>query len=697
MREVGNLSLRRSLTAIAAAVAGITFAAISFDYVLTAYEYEADRINDQAEFAAAEVSKLVYARPDTWMYQEERLSELLTTITPASTLASHTQNLRIFDRDGALISEAGVPAQTPTITARRPVTDGSAVVGMVELTESVRHIWRHGIPVGLTGLGLAIAIFVVLRVLPLRALLKREAALEAAQRKTQEGEQLLRLVTDAMPVLIGYVDSDERLRFVNKIAENWYARPRAEIVGRTICEMLPRALCDQIRPQMEMALSGKPVTFEQPATYPDGIARRVLGSYIPHIAADGEIQGYFALVEDVTAQRETEDRLRQAQKTEALGKLTGGIAHDFNNLLGIILGNIEILRDQHSEDPESVKLIDAALNASLRGGEMTQRLLSFSRKQALTPRAIRVNDLISNTAILLHRTIASSIHIETVLAEDLWPAMVDAGQLENAIVNLSVNARDAMPDGGELTIETANTEIENDMATGGADGLAPGSYVIITVSDSGTGMPSDILNHIFEPFFTTKEVGKGSGLGLSMVYGFAKQSGGQVKVYSEPGEGTSVRIYLPKANCDAATPTTDQPRELDSPTGRGEIILVVEDAEDLRGVAVAHLQSLGYTVLQAGDGRTALAQLQKRSDIDLLFTDIILPGGMNGSELARLARARYPNLRSLFASGYSRNALAHQGRIEEGVRLIDKPYRRHDLARAVRAALDEPTDLRESA
>jgi len=697
MREVGNLSLRRSLTAIAAAVAGIAVAAMILAYILTAYEYETDRINDHAEVAAAEVSKLVYARPDTWMYQEERLSELLTTMTPASTLSDRSHYLRILDLAGTPIAEVGFAPSQPAITARRDVTDGFRVVGMVELTEGVEHIWLHAIPASLVGLVLAIAIFVVLRVLPLRALLRREASLEAARRETQEGEQLLRLVTDAMPVLIGYVDSDERLRFVNKIAENWYARPRAEIVGRTICEMLPKALCDQIRPQMRVVLSGKPVTFEQSATYPDGIARQVHGRYIPHVGPNGQVQGYFALVEDVTAQRETEEQLRQAQKTEALGQLTGGIAHDFNNLLGIILGSIEILHDHHAEDPESRTLLDAALNACARGGELTQRLLAFSRKQVLAPRVVSTNDLIAATAVLLRRTIPSSIHIETVLAEDLWPAMVDAGQLENAIVNLSINARDAMPAGGKLTIETANMEIGLDTPDDGADELAAGSYVTVTVSDSGIGMPPDVVARVFEPFFTTKEVGKGSGLGLSMVYGFAKQSGGQVKVYSEVGGGTCVRVYLPKANSDAATLTPGQPRDLELPAGRGETILVVEDAEDLLHIAVAHLQNLGYTVLQAGEGPTALAMLQERPDIDLLFTDVILPDGMDGGELARQAKARHPDIKVLFASGYSRNALVHQGRLEEGVHLIDKPYRRRDLARGVRAALDEPTLERASA
>jgi CheY-like chemotaxis protein len=283
-----------------------------------------------------------------------------------------------------------------------------------------------------------------------------------------------------------------------------------------------------------------------------------------------------------------------------------------------------------------------------------------------------------------------------VLAENLWPALVDVGQLENAIVNLAINARDAMPDGGKLAIETANTEIGSE-AVGGDDGLAPGSYVTVTVSDTGTGMPPDVMTHVFEPFFTTKKVGKGSGLGLSMVYGFAKQSGGLVRIFSEVGKGTSVRIYLPKAKVASATIKPRKRSKANLPAGRDETILVVEDSEDLRQVAVAQLQSLEYTVLQANDGHTALALLREHPNIDLLFTDVILPGGMNGGELARHAQALNPNLKVLFASGYSRNTLIHQDRLKKGVRLINKPYRRQDLAREIRAALDALADKRLSA
>jgi CheY-like chemotaxis protein len=254
-----------------------------------------------------------------------------------------------------------------------------------------------------------------------------------------------------------------------------------------------------------------------------------------------------------------------------------------------------------------------------------------------------------------------------------------------------------MPDGGRLTIETANAELDSDTAQTDFEGLVPGSYVTITVTDSGTGMSREVLERAFEPYFTTKDVGKGSGLGLSMIYGFAKQSGGQTKIYSEIGEGTSVRIYLPKANARVNVIAMDQGGMTKVLTGNGELILVVEDSADLRQVAVAHLQSLGYTVLQAGEGRAALALLNERPDIELLFTDVILPGGLHGGELARQATERSPNLKVLFSSGYARNAILHQGRLEKGVRLIDKPYRKQDLARQVREALDDTVDERASA
>jgi PAS domain S-box-containing protein len=697
MPKVANETLRRSLTFIAAAIAVITVAAISLDYIWTAYEYERERIHGRANLAAMEMSKIVYTRPDTWMYQEQRLSELLESIVPDSVIDGRPQSMRIFDLHGALIAKVNGPISPPTITVRHPVTDGFTIVGTIELAESVGHIWLRAVPVFLVGLALAIAIFVTLKVLPLRALFRHEGALEAALQENRESEAQLRLVSDAMPVLIGYVDSDERVRVMNKIGEAWYARPRAEIIGRSFRELVPAFLTGQVNPHVKAALSGETVIFEHTVTYADGVPRRVRGHYSPHVAPDGRVQGFFALVEDVTEQRETETKLRQAQKTEAIGQLTGGIAHDFNNLLGIILGNVELLHDCLRNDPSALKLTGAALNACLRGGEMTQRLLAFSRTQTLMPRVIIVNELITNITTLLRRTIASSIQIDTVLADDLWPCSVDAGQLENAIVNLGINARDAMPDGGRLTIESANVEIDDDTEHSNVEGLAPGSFVSITITDSGTGMAPDVIARAFEPFFTTKDVGKGSGLGLSMVYGFAKQSGGQAKIYSELGVGTSVRIYLPRANAQDNVLAMDRPGMAEVPASRGEIILVVEDAEALRQVAVTHLQSLGYTVLQAGESRTALALLKERPDIDLLFTDVVLRDGIKGGELARQAKARHPNLKVLFTSGYARNALSHQGRLDKGVRLLEKPYRKQDLARCVREALDEVADERATA
>ena len=688
METAANGTLRHRLTAIAGAVAAFTIATVIFVYLFTAYAYEFEHVKGRAEFAAAEVSKLVYARPDTWMFQEKRLSELITSIAPVSTLETHSLYLRVVDAHGGEVVELGTPPGFPSVAAQSPITDGFAVVGRVELIESAVHIWLGAIPVSLAGIALAWGIFVVLRVLPMRALLRREAALETARAETRASEQLLRLVTDAMPVLIGYVDSQQRIRMINNIGAEWYAKPRAEILGRTLSETLPAEFCEAVQPRIAAVLSGELVRFEGVSTYPDGNSRRVRGQYTPDFEPDGSVKGYYALVEDVTAQRETEEQLRQVQKTDALGQLTGGVAHDFNNLLGIILGNLEMLRDRQTGDPQSLGLVDSALKATLRGGELTQRLLAFSRKQALAPKVVSVNDLTANTVELLRRTIASSIRIETNLAPDLWSAVVDPGQLENAIVNLSINARDAMPAGGTLTIETDNVDIEADQIEELA-GLESGRYVRIAVADTGTGMRPDVRERVFEPFFTTKEVGKGSGLGLSMVYGFVKQTGGHVKVYSEVGVGTTIRLYLPVAQPDRVVDAIAGIADGDLPLGRGETVLVVEDSEALRRVTVGHLEALGYAVQSANDGKSALAMLARHPDIALLFTDVILPNGMHGGELARQAQARRPTLKVVFASGYSRNAIAQQGRLAADVHYLNKPFRKQDLARSVRAALDD--------
>jgi PAS domain S-box-containing protein len=395
---------------------------------------------------------------------------------------------------------------------------------------------------------------------------------------------------------------------------------------------------------------------------------------------------FIGIVRDITDRKETERQLQQAHKMEAVGQLTGGVAHDFNNILMVALGNLDIMQEISESDPSLRKYLDTALKALHRGADLTQRLLAFSRKQALRPVVTDVNRLVSGTTELMRRTIGEPIEIETVLAGGLWQAMVDRGQLETAVLNLVINARDAMPGGGKLTIETANTRLSQEYAEK-HDEVRPGQYVMVAVSDTGTGMVPEVVGRAFDPFFTTKEVGKGSGLGLSMVYGFTKQSGGHIKIYSEVGQGTTVKLYLPKAAAGDLREVEEEGPAVAMPTG-DETILVVEDDPDVRAFVSTFLEVLGYHVLEAEDGPAAMRLLAKAPHVDLLFTDVVLPHGVNGRELAEEAHKRYPHLKVLFTSGYTENAVVHHGRLEEKVELVAKPYKREFLARRVRQVLN---------
>lgn len=390
--------------------------------------------------------------------------------------------------------------------------------------------------------------------------------------------------------------------------------------------------------------------------------------------------------QSIVRQQEIEAQLRQAQKMEAIGNLTGGMAHDFNNLLSVIIGNLDLLRGRlkngAAPDPEVDLLSGEALDAALRGADLTQRLLAFARRQPLRPQRIDVNDLVESITKLADRTLGEDIEIRLELGADVWPVIADAAQLEAGLLNIVNNARDAMPKGGRLTIATDNRNLDEDY-TSLYPGLAPGRYALIEVSDTGTGIPADVLNHIFEPFFTTKEPGKGTGLGLSMVFGFMKQSGGHINAYSEAGHGTTFRLYLPRATAAADVPVEPVVSAL---TGH-ETILAVEDNDGLRRVVVRQLNDLGYRVIEAQNGSAALHILEKEP-VDLLFTDIVMPGGLSGYDLAKTAISRWPALKVLLTSGFPETKLNGNGGAPANMRLLTKPYRKDDLARIMREILD---------
>ncbi len=391
-----------------------------------------------------------------------------------------------------------------------------------------------------------------------------------------------------------------------------------------------------------------------------------------------------AVRQTLARQIEVESQLRQAQKMEAIGNLTGGMAHDFNNLLAIVIGNLDMLVNKRANDPDVQELGNEARDAALQGADLTRRLLAFARRQPLEPQQVALNDLISNHAQLLRRLLGAQVEVKLHLASGIWPAMVDPTQLEAAITNLATNARDAMPNGGTLTIATGNRQLDEDYALSHPEVVA-GDYALIEVTDSGTGIPPEVVARIFEPFFTTKEVGKGSGLGLSMIYGFMKQSKGHVSVYSEPGVGTTFRLYLPRSGDAAATAVATE--IVETLRGNGETVLAVEDVGPLRRVVVRQLTDLGYKVLEAETATAALDVLGKEK-VDLLFTDVILTGGQTGFDLARAARQRHPDLRVVFTSGFPDTKLSTgSGPMAGAGKLLGKPFRKEDLAKALRAAL----------
>jgi signal transduction histidine kinase/FixJ family two-component response regulator len=383
-------------------------------------------------------------------------------------------------------------------------------------------------------------------------------------------------------------------------------------------------------------------------------------------------------------------QLRQAQKMEAVGQLTGGIAHDLNNILTVITGTIEILAEAVADQPQLLVVTKMIDEAAARGADLTQRLLAFARKQPLQPLEVNVNALVIEATDLLRPTLGEHVEVKIMLAGDTAHALIDPSQLTNAILNLALNARDAMGDRGQLVIETSNVVLDDNYASLNSD-VAAGNYVMVAVTDSGHGIPASILQNVFEPFFTTKEVGKGSGLGLSMVYGFVKQSNGHIKIYSEKDHGTTVRIYLPQA-AGAALPAA----ELEDTAiieGGNETILIVEDDDLVRTFVVGQIQSLGYVTLSAVNADEALVVINSAQTVDLLFTDMIMPGSMNGRELADEALRRRPSLKVLFTSGYTENTVIHYGRLDAGVLLLAKPYRKADLARMIRSALEAEVTL----
>ncbi|MDB5577877.1 MAG: hybrid sensor histidine kinase/response regulator, partial [Bradyrhizobium sp.] len=501
---------------------------------------------------------------------------------------------------------------------------------------------------------------------------------EALQQEIEERRRIFETSQD----LILVTDTKGTFVQVSPSSITILGRQPEEMIGRSAVEFIHPDDLDSTREEMRTARRGRHMrNFETRYLHKDGHA--VVLTWMG--AWSEPVRRHFFVGRDLTEKQAADAQFRQAQKMEAVGQLTGGVAHDFNNILTVITGTIGILAEAVAHDPQLVAITNMIDEAAERGADLTRHLLAFARKQPLQPREVDVNALVLETAKLLRPTLGEQIEIAPLLAADTWMALVDPSQLTTAILNLALNARDAMPYGGKLTLESKSVYLDENYASMHSE-VTPGNYVMVAVSDSGAGISAANLEKVFDPFFTTKEVGKGTGLGLSMVFGFVKQSGGHIKIYSEEGHGTSVKLYLPRAT-GLDHVTAEQPP---SPTIEGghEVVLVVEDDALVRKYVITQVGSLGYTTLEAANAAQALVIIDSTAGIDLLFTDVIMPGSMNGRQLADEVLKRRPALKTLFTSGYTENAIVHHGRLDSGVLLLAKPYRKFDLARMIRLALD---------
>ncbi|QDF95832.1 hybrid sensor histidine kinase/response regulator [Azoarcus sp. DD4] len=502
--------------------------------------------------------------------------------------------------------------------------------------------------------------------------------IDGIARALSKSEERLRLILDSIPALIAHVDAGQRYRFANRAYADWFGLSKEDIVGRSIAEVFGPEAYAAICPHLENATHGDRVSYEYSRKNAQGQTVHARSVVVPDVSVEGGFQGYFVLSIDITEQKAHQAALVQAQKMEAVGQLTGGLAHDFNNLLTIIIGNLSALQAQLAGGP-GAEYVDPALQASKRGAELIKRLLTFSRRQPLEPSTVEVGALVHNMSHLLVRSLSETIKVRLRLPGEPLHALVDPHQLENALLNLALNARDAMPDGGELTIAVSDRLLDANIAR--LVEVPPGHYVQIDVTDTGTGIDPALVPRLFEPFFTTKPFGGGSGLGLSMVYGFVRQSGGNIRILSTPGQGTNVRFVLPMTQ-PAAPASAEAAAPPPAPRLRSGPVLLVEDEPEVRKVIRMQLTALGHPVIEAESGVEAIPLLENIEDIALLISDTVMPGGIGGRELAMHARSLRADLPILLITGYA-SASSDAPPAAADIPVLRKPFDQAALAAAL--------------
>ena len=512
-------------------------------------------------------------------------------------------------------------------------------------------------------------------------LANERAALSVSRAKTAA-------ILDSMVDGVITIDDRGKVLMFSPAAQNIFGYQSDEVIGNSVNMLMPSTDSDRHdRYMSSYATSGEAKII--------GIGREVQGlrkdgTVFPLHLAIGEINRgdetvYVGTIHDLTERTEREEIIRHAQKMQAIGQLTGGIAHDFNNLLASVIIDLELAVEKLEDDDEAQELVEDAIASAQRGASLNQGLLAFSRKQHLSPRSIDLSRQLQNVIEILRRTLGEQIEIEVNTASDLWLCDADPAQVENAFMNLAINARDAMPEGGKLTIDVYNVRLTDRYAAAKIE-VEPGEYAVVALTDNGTGMSQRVLDRAFEPFFTTKPIGKGTGLGLSSIYGFAKQTGGNLTIYSEEGQGTTIKLYIPRAQ--DASETLTVPVDETVPRGTGETVLLVEDDEFLRRAARRSLVSLGYKVREAANGSDALQLIEEDPTLDVLLTDVVLGSGMDGPELSRQIVQNIPGVSVLFMSGYTDRSVVHQGKLEAGFKLLNKPFTKAELAQSIRAVIE---------